>query len=264
MFEFGAGLHEHDRRVRDVDRGVVHGELAGIRRGRVEQLGPLGGRGRDLVGAPHEQVRAAAVRHAVVHAVDRVVVLVLEVREDLGVARDQVHVDRLDEAAGDEAQAGVARRGDDVVLRRVGLEERERLIRGPEGLDRDLAAGLGLERRDPVDVRAGGPVLHVARPREDRNLALAVADLGRQRRAARCGRTATDAVTGGQYEGHRRERDGEPLCPHPVPPPRAFGAATWLRHRRRCAARAVASTPGGQPCPLVRVPRTTSSRGSAG
>jgi hypothetical protein len=47
---------------------------------------------------------------AVVDAIDRVVVLLLEVVEDLGVARDQVDVDRLDESAGDEAQAGIARR----------------------------------------------------------------------------------------------------------------------------------------------------------
>ena len=44
------------------------------------------------------------MRHAVVHAVDGVVRLVLQPLEDVGVVRDQVRVDRVDVTAGDQPQ----------------------------------------------------------------------------------------------------------------------------------------------------------------
>ena len=137
--------HQHDRRIGDVDGCVVDRVLAGIRSARIEHVGPVGGRWVDLILAPHQEVGAAAVGDAVVDAVERVVRLVLEIGEDLCVARNEVHVDRLDVAAGDEATRCVARSGDDVVLLRCRVELRERLIGRAEGVDRDLATRVGLE-----------------------------------------------------------------------------------------------------------------------
>jgi hypothetical protein len=162
--ELRIGRHEDDRGVGDVDRSVIHGELAGELGRRIEERRPRGRGGRDLVGAPHQDIGATAVRYAVMDAVHRVVVLVLEVGEDLRVARDQVDIDRLDESTGDQPERRIARCRDDVVFLGVGLEQRERLVGRAEGLDRDLATGLLLERGDPINVRTGRAVLHVAWP----------------------------------------------------------------------------------------------------
>ena len=162
-------------RVGDVDRVVVRGHLAGVWRGLVEDDVPARRSGLDLALVPHEQVRPAAVRDAVHLPVDRVEVPVLEARVDVLVVRDEVGVHRGDIAAGDEAQRGVTRRRDAVVAPRA--HERDHLVRRVAGLDVDLAARLLLERGDPVDLRVGRPVLGVAGPGDDVQLALARAEL---------------------------------------------------------------------------------------
>ena len=160
--ELGLGLHQHDRGVGDVDRRVVDADL--VAAGRVEHLGPGRRCRRDLVGPPHQQVRAASVRDAVGHAVDRVVGLVLERLEDVRIALEQAQVDRLDEPAADEPQARVTRRRHDVELLRVRREQGVRLVRRAEDLWVDLAARLGLELGHPVDRLVGRAVLDVTRP----------------------------------------------------------------------------------------------------
>ncbi len=202
------------------------------------------GRG-DLVGPPHQQVRPAAVGYAVVDAVDGVVRLVLEGGEDISVARDQFHIDWLDVASLDEPQTGIAGRRDDIELLGVGGEQAERLVRGPEHLDRGLAAGRILERRDPVDGRVGRAVLGVAGPGEDRQRSLTLAD---RRRQARRGRAAAAAVlqaarTIAIVPSAPAIRCSLMLLLHP----RRRAARSPARHRRRGSC-AVASRRGGQPC----------------
>ena len=69
------GRLEVERRIGDVDRAVVVGDLAliGLRRGRIKDRSPARGRRADLVGPVHQGVAAPAVGDAVVLAVDRVV-----------------------------------------------------------------------------------------------------------------------------------------------------------------------------------------------
>ncbi len=62
--------HQVHRRVGDVDRGVVRGDLARVRVRRAVQLRlerdvPAGGRRRHDVGVVHQEVRTVHVRHAV-------------------------------------------------------------------------------------------------------------------------------------------------------------------------------------------------------
>ena len=160
------------RRVGDVDRVVVGRDLALVLRELLGRTPSSTSSGAGLTfGAPHQQVRAAAVRDAVHLAVDRVPRLVLQAGEDVGVVRDQVGVDRRDVAAGDQAQRRVARGRHAVVL--AGAHQRDHLVGGVADLDVDLAAGLLLERRDPVDLRVGRAVLGVAGPGDDVQLALA-------------------------------------------------------------------------------------------
>ena len=113
--------------------------------------------------------------NAVALAVDRVVRLVLERREHVRVVGDQVGVDRIDVAPGDQAQRRVARRGHAVVV--AGAHQRDHLVGGVADLHVDLAAGLLLEVRHPVDGRVGRPVLDVAGPGDEVDLALALAHL---------------------------------------------------------------------------------------
>ena len=142
--------------------------------GLVEHGRPAVGRRRHGILVVHQQVGAAAVRDAVHLAVDRVPRLVLQRLEDVRVVGDQPGVDRLDVAAGDEAQGGVAGGGHDVVL--AGAHQLHGLVGGAEGLDGDLAAALLLEVGDPVDRRVVGAVLDVAGPGEDADLALGGAE----------------------------------------------------------------------------------------
>jgi hypothetical protein len=120
----------------------------------------------------------------VVDAVNGVVRLVLEGREDVGVVLDQVDVDCLDVASSNESQAGVARCRDDVELLGVCREQAERLVGRTENLNGDLAAAGVLERLDPVDRFVGRSVFDVARPRQHGHFAFAFAD---RRREARLG-----------------------------------------------------------------------------
>ena len=122
------------------------------------------GGGRVGGGVVEQQVRAAAVRDAVVRARHAVPGLVLELREDVGVVRHERGVHRLDAVAVDEPQRGVAGGGHDVVL--AGGEQLHGLGGRGEGLDGDLAAGLLLEGRHPVDGRVRRAVLGVAGPGE--------------------------------------------------------------------------------------------------
>ncbi len=105
------------------------------------------------------------MRDAVHLAVDRVPRLVLQRGIDVRIALDQVGVDRRDVAGVDQPQRGVAGGRHPVVL--AGPHQLHHLVGGVADLDVDLAAGLLLERRHPVDGRIGGAVLGVAGPGED-------------------------------------------------------------------------------------------------
>ena len=157
-----------ESRVRDVDRAVVRGDLALVRRSGVPDDAPAVRLGLDDVRAPHEQVRPASVRDAVGDAVDRVVRLVLQALEDRVVVLDQVEVDRGHVLACDQSQCRVARRRDTVVV--AGLHQRDHLVRGRADLRVDLAARLCLEGSDPVLLDVAGPVdqVHLTLSRADR------------------------------------------------------------------------------------------------
>ena len=98
----------------------------------------------------------------------------------------EVEIDLLHPLAGDEAQRGVARGGDEVEAALV--HQGDHLVGGAGGLDVDLAAGLLLEIGDPVVALVALAALDVSRPGDDIDLAFALADgfghLG-QRRAAK-------------------------------------------------------------------------------
>ena len=182
------------------------------------------------------------MRDPVRDAVDRVVWLVLERLEDVGVVLEQVQIDRLDEAAAHEAQARVTRRGHDVELLRVRREEGVRLVRRPEDLRVDLASRLGLEVGHPVDGRIGRAVLDVPGPRQDVDaLALRAAELGRHarcRRAAGC--AASAAATGADDDRHHGGERHRSTDPHRSPPPSdqapsAMDRACCRFHTRRTA-----------------------------
>ena len=199
--QLGLRLGEVQRSVRDVDRRVVRGDLAFVRRVRLEDHAPAVRRGCDCGLVEHEEVGAPTVRHAVhlaVHAVPR---LGLQERREFAVGGDLRGVDNRGITVGNAAQRRVAGRGHDVVL--AGVEELECLVRGTERLDRRLASGLGLERRHPVDVLRRRPVLRVPGPREDRHRAT-------RRLAARgllpCGRSAAAATRGEHEHADRAER----------------------------------------------------------
>ena len=171
----GLVFDQVQRRVGDVDRRVVRGDLALV----------LGCARSNT--APHES--GASVTTSVLYIsrlapqpcgmpyiwpFDRVPRLVLEERRDGRVVRHQVGVHRGDVAGVDQPQRGVAGRGHAVVL--TGAHQLHHLVGGVADLDVDLAAGLLLERRHPVDRRVVGAVLGVAGPRDQVQLALAVAD----------------------------------------------------------------------------------------
>ena len=199
--------HQVDGGVSDEDRRVVGGDRTGVRRVGLERHGPRVERLGDLVGVPHEQVRAAAVRHAVGDAVDAVVRLHLEVLEHVRVAGDQVRVHGLDAVAVDEPEGRVTRCGDDVPA--ATLHELHGLVGGAERLEVDDAAGRLGERGDPVDGRIGRAVLDVAGPREDVDLALAIAHRTGEGLATRCGRSL-----GRQRPSPLRERWNWPCQTH--------------------------------------------------
>ena len=257
-------LAQVQRRVGDVDRVVVRGDLAAVLARLVEDDVPRLGRRLDLVRVVHQQVRAAAVRHAVHLAVDAVELLVLEGVEDVLVVRDQVGVDRVHVAALDQARGGVAGGGDAVVL--AGPHQLHHLVRGVADLDVDLAAGLLLEVRHPVDLRVGRAVLDVAGPGDEVHLALALAELGQRLVARRLLGVIVASASGreGQHEGdeprrrmshaHRAESSSLvltlllPFC------------VRCSRYRDR---RAPAAIPRSSPAPRSSAPPPRRSRGSA-
>src|SRR4029079_7290547 len=122
---------------------------------------------------------------------------------------DQRGVDGRDVTGGDQPQRRVAGRRDDVVV--TGLHQGDRLVGGGEVLDVRLAAGLLLERGDPVDVLVVGAVLGVARPGQDVDLALHLPD-GLLHRDVRRGealgprRGRTTRSGGRATAGHERKR----------------------------------------------------------
>ena len=87
--EIGLRSLQVQRRVGDVDRCVVRGDLARVRRCLVEHHAPRIGRRRDDIGVPHQIVGTPAVRDAVVLPVARVVLLLLEERREVGVVLDE-------------------------------------------------------------------------------------------------------------------------------------------------------------------------------
>ena len=173
--QVGLGRHQVDGGVGDVDRRVVGRHLARVVRRVVEDGRPRVGRRRHDLGVVHQQVGATAVRDAVGDPVDAVPRLHLQRVEDVGVVGHQVGVDRLDVAGRDQPQRRVAGGRNDVVL--AGLHQVDHVVGGRCRLDVDLAAGLLLERRHPVDGRVGAAVLGVAGPGDDVQLALGLAQL---------------------------------------------------------------------------------------
>ncbi len=149
------------------------------------------------------------MRDAVVDAVDRVVRQVLEVVEDRVVVLEDVGIDGRRQAAGDEPRRRVARRADPVVLAR--LHERDAVVRVGHVRGVDLAAGLILERSDPVIGGVGLAALGVAGPDDQVQLALAIPDLGDRGRARRATALAT---TGGEQQRHGAEQHGCAQVPH--------------------------------------------------
>ena len=87
-------------------------------------------------------------------AVDGVPGGILESGVDRVPTLDEVDVDLLDGAAGDQAVAGVARGGHEVVLVGPG-HQRNHLVRGAGGLDVHLTSAVGLELGHPVIGRIG-------------------------------------------------------------------------------------------------------------
>ncbi len=193
-----------DRRFGDRHRIVVLADLAFVFGGDlgIERHVPGVRRRLHVVAVPHQQVGAAAVRDAVVDAVEGVVRLVLEVCEDRLVVGDQVGVDRGDEAGGDEPGGGVAGSRDAVVL--PGFHQLDHFVGGAGFLVVDLAAGLLFERFAPFR-------FDVAGPGDQRDFALSLADLlQRFIAAAAAGRVAAAATTGEGEHEYDQAGDDEP------------------------------------------------------
>ena len=108
--QVGLRLHQDDRRVGDVDRRVIDGDLASEGLAGIEHGGPVGRRRVHEIRAPHQQVGAAAMRDAVVDAIERVPGLVLERRDDVGIVGYEIGVHGLDIAARRQPLGGVARK----------------------------------------------------------------------------------------------------------------------------------------------------------
>jgi hypothetical protein len=217
--QVGTRRLEVDGGVRDVDRAVVRGDAALIARGVVEHGAPRVEVALDLVGAPHEQVRPVAVRDAVHPAAHRVPGLVLEARVDVGVVWHEVGVDRCDVTPRDQPQGRVAGGRHRVVLARA--HQGHHLVGRVADLDVDLAPRALLERRDPVDLRVGGPVLGVAGPCDQVELPLALTDRGRHLRALgrlhAVARVRARARVAAAPRGHRERADRHGRrCPSPA------------------------------------------------
>ena len=248
--ELGLRLHQVEGGVGDVDRVVVGRDLALVRRGRIEHDAPAVGLRRDDRRVVHQDVRAAAVGHAVADAVDRVVGLVLQAVEHVLVVRDQVEVDRGDVAAGDQAERRVTRRRHAVVL--AGLHQLDHVGRVDADLDRDLAAGRLLERGDPVvalDLLAAGPADDVAGPGDEVQLALGRTE--RRRRSARdADRRSPRAGSGGRAGGRLARRGalaagllGDGVAPLLHAPTTTAAAAIAVRILRCCIGVLLRSAP---------------------
>ena len=91
------------------------------------------------------------------------------------IALDELDVDRLHALAGDQAQAGIARGGDQVEPALI--HQRHHLVGGAGGLHIDLAAALLFEIGDPVIFLVRLAALDIAGPGHDIELSFALADL---------------------------------------------------------------------------------------
>jgi hypothetical protein len=198
--ELRSGRLQVEGGVGDVDRAVVGLDTVGVggsigKRGLFEDDTPRLRWGiAEHFGVVHEHVGAPLVGHAVVLVVHRVPGSVLESLVDSRPAGDQLGVDLLDGAAGDEPQAGIARCRHQVELLGLG-HEGHHLIGGAGGLDIHHAPGVRLESGHPVVVGVRLSPLDVARPGDDREGAFAFADL--------CDRSTfgiTPAATGGDQQ----------------------------------------------------------------
>ncbi len=177
--EFRLVEHQVVGGIGDVDRAVIglDAALVGLAVGQVHFLEddiPALGRFLEDGGVVHQDVRTPLVRDAVVDLVDREPGGVLQPVVDRLPALDEIGVDRLHALAGDEAQRGITRSRDEVEAAFV--HQRDHLVRRVGGLDVDLAARLLLEGRHPVVVLVGLTALDIARPGDDVDLALALAE----------------------------------------------------------------------------------------
>ena len=179
---------------------------------------------------------------------DRVPRPVLQERRDVRVVGHQVGVHRRHVAAVDQPQGGVAGGRHPVVL--AGLHQRDHLVRGVADLHVDLAAGLLLERRDPVDGLVVGAVLGVPGPGDDVELR------PRRRRrgccAAMLGGAAAPAGPGRRATSSRSRR---------TPPPAASTAAA--DRRGPTIVRLSMSTPASCPAQRRAAPRSPAGAGAA-
>src|SRR5262249_10179037 len=116
------------------------------------------------------------------------------------VVRHQSRVDRSHVTAVHELCGRVARGRHTVVL--TGAHQVDHLVRRPGHLDVDLAAGLLLERGDPVDALRRGTVLAVPGPADDVEVALAGSNRLLCLRAAASASTTT---TPGDHQHGRGE-----------------------------------------------------------
>ena len=177
--QFRLGAFEVQRRVGDVDRAVIGLHAALVRFAvrqvlRIEHHAPAVGCGLEYVGVVHQHVRTPLIRGAVGLLVDHVPRRIFQARVDVLPVRDQRGVDRLNTLADDQAQRGVAGRGDQVVTA-LG-HQADHLVGRRGGLHVDLAAGFLLETRHPVVGLVTFATFDVARPGHDIQLAFAGPD----------------------------------------------------------------------------------------
>ncbi|MPL93019.1 hypothetical protein SDC9_39143 [bioreactor metagenome] len=191
--EFGLVRLQIHRRIGNVDRAVIglHPALVRLAVGQrllVEHDIPAVGRGLEHLGVVHQHVRPPHEGHAVMGAVDGVPGRILQPVVDALPVGDQIDVDRLHLAARDQPQRGIARGGDQIEAPLV--HQRHHFIGGARGLHLDLAAGGLLELGDPVIGRIGLAALDIARPGDDRQRPLGLAQflqhLGLCRQRQRC------------------------------------------------------------------------------
>ena len=195
------GLAQVQRRVRDRDRIVVRGDDSLV--GRVVDRAPAGRRDLELGGVVQQHIGAPLQRDSVMHAVDRVVGRILEVRLEVGPVWNQLFIHRPDVAAVDQPQVRVTRGRDHVPLPAATLlHQADHFVRRARGLGVDLAAGSVLKRLLPG-------VIDVAFPRDQVQRTLAIAHLVQwfQRRGRRHPVLGAGAGVAASASGRQQDRD---------------------------------------------------------